>query len=455
MTSFDPDIKKGIEALLRGPKYPDKEFVLGGATFKEVYRVASMLRTVLCEEESPGSTVCLATDNKPIMAAAILASLGGGPNLLVPYTFSEKPLLEIQRQVGFTTVISDSVGSFPEGLKVISPQSIPAQKRLDIPLDHHVSPGDELLQLYTGGSTGSPQMWTKTGENLFGEGLFLASHFGVTEQDCILGTVPANHIYGLLYTVILPLVSMATVVDETPSFPGEIVTAAEKNRVSILASVPAHYRGLGKSKIELRLAFSSAGMLDEADNRAFSATNGMGVTEVYGSTETGGIATRNRWLGEDHFTPFPSIRWKTSGGCLAVKSSYISPELAVDEEGFYRASDRVEKRDNNAFALLGRADHVTKVGGKRVDLDEIRLVIKKQPGVVDCVVTAVPFGGARENLIGVLIEGNTVDIESIRLVLADSFETYALPRWIKTVERIPMKESGKYDSVAITQLLQQ
>jgi acyl-coenzyme A synthetase/AMP-(fatty) acid ligase len=96
---------------------------------------------------------------------------------------------------------------------------------------------------------------------------------------------------------------------------------------------------------------------------------------------------------------------------------------------------------------------VTKVGGKRVDLEEIRLLIKNGAGVTDCVVMALPEAGGRENLIGVLIQGDNVDVERIRQNLLDSLEPYALPRRIKAVDQIPMKNNGKYDRLAIARFL--
>jgi acyl-coenzyme A synthetase/AMP-(fatty) acid ligase len=44
-------------------------------------------------------------------------------------------------------------------------------------------------------------------------------------------------------------------------------------------------------------------------------------------------------------------------------------------------------------------------------------------------------------------------MESIRKSLVDSLEPYALPRRLKTVEHLPMKENGKYDRLAIVRLL--
>ncbi len=449
---FSINIEKAIQKLLEGPKYPDREFVRSGATFAEVYAMAASLRAALAGPEHQGVAVCLAAENKATIAAALLASLAGGPSLLLPYAFSVQALAKMQQATGFVTAISDVEREFPAGVQVICPKSTgPAE----ILVGGQSSPRAELLKIFTGGTTGAPQVWAKTRENVFSEGFYHARRYGVTEQDCIMATIPAYHIYGLLFSVVVPLVSSATVVEETPSYPNEIAQLVKENEITIFASVPAHYRVLREVKLNssLRLAFSSAGMLDAADNGAFCQRNKKGVVEVYGSTETGGIATRNRHLGEEYFTPFATIDWKIIEGQLAVRSAYISPELPIDEEGFFTASDRVEAISRSEFALKGRADTVTKVGGKRVDLEEVRLLIKNEPGVIDCVVMALPETGGRENQIGALIQGANVDAETIRRRLTDSLEPYALPRRIKTVERIPVKNNGKYDLLAIARLL--
>ncbi len=438
--------------LLQGPKFPEKEFVRGGATFGEVYRLAAGLRIALSDMQEPETVICLAAEDKAIVAAALLASLAGGPTLLLPYAFSANALTQLQQTTGFTTALADTTREFPEGVQVLCPQAAASAK---IPIDPLALPQRELLKIFTGGSTGTPQVWSKTGENLFGEGFFLAKRYAVTEDDCILATIPPYHIYGLLFSVILPLVSSVTVAPETPSFPNEIVAAAKKWKATVLASVPAHYRVLRDKKMSLRLAFSSAGMLDTEDNQMFSRQNSSGIIEVYGSTETGGIATRNRSLGEEFFTPFSPIRWKVIDSRLAVHSPFVSPELPVDNDGFFSTSDRVEAQDSSHFALQGRTDSVTKVGGKRVDLREISLLIKKEPGVSDCVVMALPEAGGREHCIGALIEGDTANTKTIKKNLTLCLEPYALPRRLKKVERIPLTKNGKYDWIAIVRLLKQ
>ena len=414
--------------------------------------MAAGLRAALAGPEYQGAPVCLAVSNRAVLAAALLATLAGGPTLLLPYAFSSQALARLQQLTGFTTAIADAARDFPEGTSLISPR---AGDPAELAQDARGLPEAELVKIFTGGSSGTPQLWSKTGENLFGEGFFLARHFAVTEKDRIVATVPPYHIYGLLFSVILPLVSSAAVIIDTPSFPGEIIDTIQGHKATILACIPPHYRALREKKIgnsSLRLAFSSAGMLDAEDNDAFFVQNKLGIVEVYGSTETGGIASRNRSLGEASFTSFPAVSWKVKDHRLCVRSPYLSSELPTADDGFFTTGDRAEAAKINGFILKGRADGVTKVGGKRVDLEEVRALIQTAARVSDCVVMALAEAGSREHRIVALVQGTEVDIDQIRNRLSNSLESYALPRLIKAINQIPLKENGKYDLDAINQL---
>jgi acyl-coenzyme A synthetase/AMP-(fatty) acid ligase len=445
---------KAIKRLLKEPEHPAGEFISSGTTFAEVYGMAADLRASLAEVEQPGKTVCLAAENRAVIAAALLASLAGGPSLVLPYAFSAKALHGACQVGQCTTAITDTADTadtgkdFPAGVQCICPQ--PSYSK-GMPLAPESSPQAELLKIFTGGSTGAPQIWSKTAENILGEAMYLAASHKVSARDRILATVPPYHIYGLLFSVVLPLVSSASVIDDTPVFPGEILQAAVDHQATILVSVPAHYRVLQDKKLALRLAFSSAGMLDRAINANFSAQS-TGIVEVYGSTETGGIATRNRSLGEEHFTPFETIRWKIMDQRLAVRSPYISSDLPVDNEGFFLANDRVANMEDGQFSLKGRADTVTKVGGKRVDLEEISMLIRTHSGVSDCVVTTLPDSGGREHRISALIQGDC-NLTSIKKNMAEALEPYAHPRYLKRVKWIPVQKNGKYDWSAIHTML--
>ena len=444
-----PDPGPDLDALLTRPPWAEQPFLPGGPTFAEVQGMAAWLRRQLAGRET---TVCLATDDRALLAAALLAALAGGPVLLLPFSFSAQALAGMQRATGFTLALADQDRELPPGIEVLRP----CWGKTGAGPDQWIAaPDRELLRLYTGGSTGAPQLWSKTGTNILAEALFLAAHFQVSPRDQIVATISPAHIYGLLYSVALPLVSGATVSAATPAFPEEIIRTVREQEATVLVAVPAQYRALrAKPSLgpSLRLAFSSAGMLDREDNTAFCHHNDAGIVEVYGSTETGGIGLRHRSRGEDGFTPYPTVAWTISDQRLHIRSPYLSPGLPRDRNGFFIAGDRVEAWGETGFQLRGRADSITKVAGKRVDLEEIRDLIRAQPGVSDCLVLALPASGGREHRLVALVAGDAVTPEALRPILAARFEPYALPRAIQVVDRLPLKDNGKVDHAAVLRL---
>jgi acyl-coenzyme A synthetase/AMP-(fatty) acid ligase len=434
------------------PRFPEQAFVSSGARCGDVYRMAGWLLRYY-QRRGDDTPICLAATDRGVIAAALLASLAGGPPLLLPYGFSARTLADIHRVAGYRLVIADRQCGVPGGVTTICPRpegdasplwsAPPSSQRV-------------IVRLFTGGTTGRPQFWSKSAANLLLETNYLADALGVCGRDRIVATVSPYHIYGLLYSVLLPLVSSSCVAAATPSFPAEITRTIAAEEATILISVPAHYEALQGKKTStgtLRLAVSSAGMLAEESNRDFYRRNQVDLAEIYGSTETGGVAGRYRCRGEQYFTFFPAVQGRLCGERLAVRSPFISPELRCDEQGFYCSGDRVAFASERSFSLLGRSDHIAKVGGNRVDLEEIRAAIKRQPGIVDGVVLTVPAGGGREHQIVALVQGSC-SVDGLRAGLARVLEPYALPRVIRFVDRLPLNDRGKYDHDAMLSLFE-
>ena len=460
MKSEEPILAQQCHALLRAPAWSERPFLIDGISHRSLHSLAARLYWQLHELNgvSGAGPVILASEDKTLCAAALLSALAGGPPLLLPYALSLQGLAALHAASGCNHVISSEELELPQGLhRVALPQNDLAQTTPPLP---QTPAKGVVLSLFTGGSTGTPQLWNKTAANLFGEALFIATHHGIQTQDRIAATIAPYHIYGLLYSILLPLVSGAAVLVQTPAFPEEMVACVREHKISIFISVPAHYRALaGKScaPSNLRLAFYSAGMLDAADNHSFCQANKTGSVEVYGSTETGGIACRNRFQGEEHFTVLPPIGWQLSPDeRLTVRSPFLSPELPLDANGYFHTADRVAALDGARFSLLGRADLVVKVAGKRVDLEMIRRLLQEQAGVREVVVLALPEGGSRENRIAAILTATGPDectINSLRHELSRHLEPYALPRIIKVVDHIPVRANGKYDREAILALV--
>ncbi|MBI9083747.1 MAG: acyl--CoA ligase [Desulfobacterales bacterium] len=437
--------------VVEGPQFPDNWFVHGKQTFAQTYAMAADIRRFLAGAVPSGAAVCLCAENKGIVAAALLATLDGRTPLVIPHSNASHSLQELHCLTGYAAAITDTDRQLPPEVAVFSPTP---GKEVDggwAPVT--AAPTMEWLRLYTGGSTGTPQVWSKTVANIFMEATYLCRVYDIGPHDRIVATVTPNHIYGLLYSVMLPLIGSAAVIAGVPTFPQEIVSAVNENQATVLASVPIHYRILnGQSPFgkSLRLAFSSAGALAPKDGDAFYRQTATPVTEIYGSTETGGIAARCR-AGEDRcFMPFDPIDWKIKEDRLCIRSAFISAQLPIDHEGFFTTPDHVGA-SGRGFVLKGRSDNVVKVGGKRVDMERIRESLVGLSGIRDAFVMSAPLTGGRENELIAVVEGD-MDEGRLRGEMTRILEPCEMPRRILTVRRIPTTVAGKYDRKAVAGL---
>jgi hypothetical protein len=106
---------------------------------------------------------------------------------------------------------------------------------------------DVAVLLHTSGSTGDPQAQPKTLLHLATGGVLaarLASEidggFGAVER--IVCSVPAQHMFGLECSVMLPLVHGTPVLDRRPLLPADVVAAFAEARAPRWIATPMHLR---------------------------------------------------------------------------------------------------------------------------------------------------------------------------------------------------------------------
>ncbi len=429
------------------------DFTPSGPTIGEIEALAAGIRNAFIRRGIPDDEpVCLCIEERHHLLAALLASMAGGPTFILTHSFHPQVLKEVHQTRPFRLILADTAVAPPAGTGVIDVRECRPDDR---PLSLVRPPDRPFVSLFTGGSTGKPRIWDKTPANLFGEAIHLARTFAIGRSDLLLSTAPPQHIYGLLASVLLPFVASARVLRRTCTFPREILNALQNEKANVLISVPIHYRALRSDDLQrffLRLALSSAAPLDSEDAAFFLQKTGLAITEIYGSTETGGMAIRS--YGSDHgsWQPFSCIDWKILSDRLCVRSDFISPDLPCDADGFFMTADRVAEAGGNRFTFLGRADRIVKIAGKRVDLEEIREKIRRIPGVNDAYVAAAPLNGARQAEIAALVASD-LPARKIGAAVRSMDDPYGRPRRIRVVKAIPVLSNGKIDRQRIDQLL--
>jgi len=439
-----------IAALLENKA---RRFTPSGPTIGEIVETAAGIRDAFIRRGAPADEpVCLCIEERPLLLAALLASMAGAPPFILPHAFHPQVLREVHGARPFRLILAGAAVEPPEGAEVIRVEEC---RPSDRPLKLVHTPDRAFVSLFTGGSTGKPRIWAKTPANLLGEAIHLAHTFSIRQTDLLVSTVPPQHIYGLLGSVLLPFVAPAQVLRRTCTFPQEILSALQNEGATVLVGVPIHYRALRSGDLQrfsLRLALSSAAPLDSEDAAFILEKTGLVITEIYGSTETGGMAIRSQGSNDGAWEPFTCLDWKILSDRLCVRSDFISPDLPCDAEGFFMTADRVAKAGENRFKFLGRTDHIVKVAGKRVDMEEVREKIRRIPGVRDAYVAAVPLTRARQAEIVALVASD-LSARELRAAIRSMDEHYGRPRRIRIVKDIPVLPNGKIDRQRVDQLL--
>ncbi len=425
-------------------------YCVDGPTRREIVDRAKAL-LLAAPKDTP---ICVATDDRSLVASALLSACCGGPPIVLCHALSLEAIADARSAIPFSQVLCASDQEIPNDVARL--HDLPCENTcVDLQPDRNSQ--RPVVILFTGGSTGRARYWSKTAGNLWSEVQVLARQFQVSSEDRILPTVPPYHIYGLLFSVLLPLFSGAVVDRFAPYFPREVMARAKDIRATILVSVPSHYRLLSSLKMEkdcIRLAISSSARLETSDAHTFFHNTGIVPTEVFGSTETGGVALRQQVPGQScPWTALPGVTWDIDDEALLVKSPFLSPELPRDTSGLYRTADRAKRDSDTHFVVLGRADGVVKIGGLRIDLVEIEEKVRRIDGVRDAMVFARGKDDSRGTEIVAVVE-TPLSEQALRAQMLCTLPSVAVPRVIRCVSRLPTSPTGKRERQAALQLLE-
>lgn len=326
------------------------------------------------------------------------------------------------------------------------------------------------LAVYTSGSTGAPTVLDKRLLQLANEVEALESQFaescdrgGPNRATTVHGTVSHQHIYGLLFRVLWPLSGGRPFASRL--FFYQQLARALGEHDSVLVASPAHLKRLpsdadwSPARSRLRAVFSSGGALDEEAAAGVRASLGIAASEIYGSSETGGIAWRRREGdgGVPVWRPLPGVDWRVAGGCLEVSSGFLP------DDGWFRSEDRVESDDADGFRLLGRGDRIVKFEERRVSLTALDTALAAVDSVEEARVLLLD--GERAELAAVVVpsaegwrrlesEGRWRFTQTLKQSLASTHEATLHPQRWRYVPALPINAQGKVTQNALRDLFQ-
>ncbi|MBA3524123.1 MAG: AMP-binding protein, partial [Geodermatophilaceae bacterium] len=353
-----------------------------------------------------------------------------------------------------------------------------------------IGPDDDLVQLYTSGTTGLPKGVRTTHENLWHLSE-AASHElpGFATDSVHLVAAPLFHSAGFSYgfsglangaaCVLVPLfdpVLVAQLIQDFRCTNSLLVPA-------MLQAVIEHPGNAGTDFSSLRGVLYGGSPMPAALMRAVAERLGCRLTQAYGLTETSGFATLLRW--DDHEAalaaepgsaaavriasagyPIPGIEVGVvdddrspvavgTPGEVVVRGPLVMPGYwrrpeenarLIDADGWFHTGDVGYLDDGGYLFLVDRKNDLVVTKGENVFPGEVERVVCEHPAVREAAVIGVPDEqfGERLKAVVVLRDGQSLTLHELQEFCRPQLAGYKIPRGLDVVgDPLPRTPSGK------------
>lgn len=305
---------------------------------------------------------------------------------------------------------------------------------------------EQTLVLCTSGSSGTPKHIPKRWGQLAREVQALQAQWPDAAGP-VLGSVSAQHMYGLPFRVLWPLCAGRLIDRRQRLYPEDLQQASLRHAAFTWIASPALLRRLGDRLDWARLRgrldriFSSGGALPPEVSDDIERRLGLRPTEIYGSSETGAVAWRS---GADPWQPLPGVAVDLDAhGALRVESPWVEAADAQTADGAALADGR--------FRLLGRQDRIVKIEEKRIALPMLEQALAGHAYVAEAragraagatrLTALVALSAA--GLHALRNQGRRAVVDALRQHLAAGFESLAIPRGWRLSRQLPWNSQGK------------
>ena len=302
---------------------------------------------------------------------------------------------------------------------------------------------------FTSGSTGVPKpnnkFWRTLEDGARGNARLLLGP-DVGELNMV-ATVPAQHMWGMEMSIMLPLFAPVAISDKTPFFPQDIVDALNELPAPVaLVSSPIHLETLLRSGVKPRMLdriFTATAPLSRKLAANLETTFTTRVQDVFGCSESGILATRNPAT-EDLWNYADFFELDATQEGIRIRADHLPEDVLMP--------DIVELVGDRQYRWLGRHTDMVNIAGKRGSLADINNRLRELDGVVDGIVFARDEEPAH---LAALVVAPGMDVSDILSQLKTRIEPVFLPRPMYKVDMLPRQETGKIAIKAVMDMFNQ
>ena len=395
-------------------------------------------------------------DNLYLFCVCFMAALQADKDVILPALLTEQnsgPLLESTKYL--ITDKFDSFGNF--NIVELNIENDADWKFKDV--------NNRFLYFFTSGSTGTPKRIKKQFKMLSAEVAFHSQnqHHLVEQKPVMISSVAPYHMYGLLWRFFFPLANGFTADLDVIFTPEELQHKQSIYTKVLFATTPSFLDGITRYQNQYTFnnncigIYSSGSLLQTKTSNDAYQMFGVSPFEIFGSTETGGVASRQQQFGQQ-WTIFPPVKVTlTENSELLIESDFSCANP-------YLMSDIVQKTSENTFLLKGRGDRMVKIAEERVSLPEMeeklceyKYIEKSYVAALnakdrDILCTMITLNNLGKEYI--IQNGRLQFIKELKQYLLDFFPNVVLPRKIRIVNTIPVNTQGKYIKSDITSMFE-
>jgi acyl-coenzyme A synthetase/AMP-(fatty) acid ligase len=301
-----------------------------------------------------------------------------------------------------------------------------------------IEPAQTAAVLFTSGSTGQPQPHAKTWARLVLNAQAEAIALGLKRRAPVLvGTVAVQHSYGFESTFLLALHGGCSFWSGKPFYPQDVVHAlAAVPSPRMLVTTPYHLSTLLISELAwppLDMCLSATAPLSRELAQQVEQRCAAPVHEIYGSTESGQLATRRTTEGSP-WQLLPGVRLEQFGDMTEAIGGHV--------EGRVPLSDLIELQGERHFLLHGRHADLVNIAGKRSSLAYLNHQLRAVEGVQDGAFL-LPDGGSDITRLTAFVVAPNWAAAGLLAALRQRLDRAFLPRPLVFVDVLPRDGNGK------------
>ncbi|WP_019556911.1 AMP-binding protein [Thiomicrorhabdus arctica] len=413
----------------------------------EVFLAAEQLsQTALSIHSNMKYSALLLFEQRDYFLVGLLATAMQKGQVILPPNLAEATLEKLKNDMPELSVLGDDLPkglhSQPQITSKLIDEIFHAVKKNPLPFDQQrMTVTFEAIKkseiwLYTSGSTGKPKKIIKTWQHMIYSASLAIDRFQLMLPCYIVATVPNQHMFGLETTLFWPFFSKASLWYERPIFAEDVISALSNNSIepAFLVSTPLHLTKLLAFKLKwpahLNRLLSATAPLSKTLAEQLESEFKASLFEVYGSTETASIASRQTTVTEVWQT-YTSVTFeRLTNERYAVKTSCLEDSQVL--------SDQIELLDEHHFKLGKRDSDLIKVAGKRASLTELNTHLLSISGITEGVFIQDPSTERLRLFVTTSLTPSDI-LRELRKLLDPAF----LPRPITYVKALPRSEVGK------------